>query len=103
VDKRTAIRIPVSKSEAGGSEIRCLVRNISDTATALDITSPVEIPRAFHASPAGGRRSMQNRVHAGASSSPTSNLVDMKQQVRGILIDADSTGLLKLIEAISAA
>jgi hypothetical protein len=50
MEKRTAIRTPVSKAgaiEFGVGEIGCLVHNISATGAALDVTSAVEIPEHF--------------------------------------------------------
>jgi hypothetical protein len=49
-DKRTALRQRVLKAgtiEFGGGAISCMVRNLSSTGAALDVTSPVGIPEHF--------------------------------------------------------
>src|SRR5450759_3174763 len=40
---------------------------------------------------------------AGIPLAPTSDVVDMKQQIGGILIDAEGTRLLKLVETVTTA
>ena len=60
MEKRAAVRQHVLKAatiEFGSGEIRCVVRNISATGAALDLSSPIEIPEHFTlALPADGQQ-----------------------------------------------
>ena len=84
---------PASPPSDGGVEICCSRERLKSSRTANTDRPNVNVTTPFATISSGG----------GATSSPPSDLVDMAQQIGGILVDAERTCVSKFVKTITAA